>query len=124
MAIGTILSFKGVHAYCDYWDKRIEEAMRENGEYARALTKMSGDIERSLRQGSTNSNLTDYGEPVPLNYADAMARKTFQNMLLYRNSWNELQPLLASLEKVSEGIMPKEVIKPTDLEIGIFSFDV
>jgi hypothetical protein len=123
MAIGTILSFKGVHAYCDYWDKRIEEAMRENGEYARGLTEMRNDIERSLRQGSTNSNLTDYGEPVPSSYEDAMARKTFQNMLLYRNSWNELQPLLASLEKVSEGIMPKEVIKPTDLEIGIFSFE-
>ena len=123
MAVGTILSFKGVHEYCAYWDKRIEEAHLENGEYSRGINSQINDIESRLSRGDANDNLLLYGNPVPRNYQDAMSRKTFQNMDLYRNSWNELQPLLSSLEKISEGIMPKEVIKPTDLEIGIFSFE-
>jgi hypothetical protein len=120
---GTILPFKGVHQYCKYWDKELQKAIDSNTEYSNGIDFRINDTTRSLSQGDSVSNRIAYGFPVPTSYQDAMDRKMFLNMELYNNTYEELQPLLANLEKISQGLIPKEVIRPTDLEIGVFSFD-
>jgi len=123
MAVGTILSFKGVHQYCEYWDREMQKALDSDTDYSRAIIDQINDNRRRLEQGDTPSNREWFGFPVPLSYEDAMSRRMFLNMELYNNAYEELRPLLANLEKVSQGLVPKEIIRPTDLEIGIFSFD-
>ena len=115
-----ILSFKGVHAYCDYWDKIVPTV---TGRYLDLLTSNRRGWDANLPQGETTENLRNYGKPVPTSYREAMDRRFFLNMELYNNTYERLKPFLKQLEKLSEGILPKDVIKPTDLEIGIFSFD-
>lgn len=116
----TILPFKGVHAYCNYWDKKV---LTVTGRYLEILNNLREYWNYVLPRGDTESNIADYGLPVPLSYQEAMDRKFFLNTALYNNVYQQLMPYLAQLEKLSEGIIPKEVIKPTDLEIGVFSFD-
>lgn len=123
MAVGTILSFKGVHQYCEYWDREIQKALDSNSDYSQAILSQISDIRAELERGDNPENRRKYGFPVPTSYDDAMSRRMFLNMQLYNNAYEELRPLLSHLEKISQGLVPKEVIRPTDLEIGIFSFD-
>ena len=123
MAVGTILPFKGVHQYCEYWDREMQKALDSDTDYSREIIEQIDRNRRKLQEGDTPSNRKWFGFPVPLSYEDAMNRKMFLNMELYNNAYEELRPLLANLEKLSHGLIPKEVIRPTDLEIGIFSFD-
>jgi hypothetical protein len=123
MAVGTILSFKGVHQYCEYWDREMQKALDSDTDYSRAIIDQINENRGKLDRGDTPSNREWFGFPVPLSYEDAMSRRMFLNMELYNNAYEELRPLLANLEKLSQGLMPKEVIRPTDLEVGIFSFD-
>lgn len=122
---GTIIKFKGVHDYCNYWDKICEKAKADTqrSRYGSYIKSRPNSVNNSLRAGATASNIIAYGEPLPTDYEEAMARKYFMNMPLYNMAYLELSPYLNMLEKVSQGIIPKEVIKPTDKEIGVFSFE-
>jgi hypothetical protein len=119
----TILQFKGVHHYCDYWDNQSRLAIADGGSYGNYISNREGVVDRNLIRGETEDNIIAYGDPLPANYKEAMDRKYFMNMNLYNNAFQELEPFLSRLEKVSQGIIPREVIKPTDREIGIFSFE-
>lgn len=120
---GSIQAFKGINAYCKYYDDLVEKAISENTPYGQnILNKIEAD-RRKLRHGDTDENKDWYGFPVPLTYEDAMVRRQFLNLNLYTNTYEELRPELARLEKLSEGILPKEVIRPTDREAGIFSLE-
>ncbi len=120
---GSILSFKGVNAYCKYWDNLVDKAISENTPYGRGITEQINTTRSRLRQGESQENIDWYGFPVPSTYEETMDRKQFLNLNLYNNTYEELKPELARLEKLSEGILPKEVIRPTEFEIGIFSLE-
>ena len=118
------IPFKGVRAYCDYWDVIVAEIMAGGGRFATAIREQEGRQEANLRRGKTSAdNIIAYGEPVPDNVADAMYRRYFLNMDLYNNAYLLMQPFLAKLEKMSNGIIPQDVIKPNDRELGVFSFE-
>jgi hypothetical protein len=118
------IPFKGVRAYCDYWDVIVAEIMAGGGRFATAIREQEAGQEAKLRRGKTNrDNIIAYGEPVPDNVADAMYRRYFLNMELYNNAYTLMQPFLAKLEKMSNGIIPQDVIKPNDRELGVFSFE-
>ena len=123
----TIMMFKGVHAYCNFWDKEVAKlrASADDGSrcYREFIRTFAKDTNTQLADGETQHNIKWFGYPVPLSYADAMDRKFFLNMPLYNNAYLELSPFLSRLEKISEGIIPREVIKPTEREIGVFSFE-
>lgn len=124
-----ILLFKSLINYINYWDKEVVKTLSANDQY--------GDYIKELREYNANrfskpedyspgggpTNLKWYGFPVPKNNTEAMYRKEFMNMELYRNTYEQLEPFLAQLEKASIGVIPKEIIVPTELELGIFSFE-
>lgn len=115
--------FKGVRDYCAYWDKVVAEIMSGGGRFADAIRNQAQGQEDNLRRGTTTDNVIAYGDPVPANVADAMQRTYFLNLQLYNNAYNSMKPFLAKLEKMSNGIIPQNVIKPNDRELGIFSFE-
>lgn len=123
MAKGSILSFNSLTDYCNYWDKLVDEAINKNTEYGKELIRQKDRIIRNLSQGETKDNLKRYGFPVPTSFNEAMDRRTFLNLPLYYSAYEELKPILSKLEKISEGILPKEIIQPTDFDTGLFSLD-
>lgn len=126
----SILSFKGIYQYCDYWDKIVNRAIEDedNPEYGRLMKEWREEANSSLlKEPKSEYEATDkiktYGYPLPSDYEDAMARRSFQNMELYNNVYNQLTPFLGRLEKISEGILPKDAIKPNDRQLGVFSLE-
>jgi len=126
----SILSFKGIYQYCDYWDKIVNRAIEDedNPEYGKLMKEWREEANSSLlREPKSEYEATDkirtYGYPLPSDYEDAMARRSFQNMELYNNVYNQLTPFLGRLEKISEGILPKDAIKPNDRQLGVFSLE-
>ena len=118
------IPFKGVRDYCAHYDKIVAEIMSGGGRFATAIREQKERQETLLRRGAKNKdNIIAYGDPVPLNVDDAMARTFFLNMPLYNNAYSEMQPFLSKLEKMSNGIIPQDVIKPNDRELGVFSFE-
>ncbi len=116
----TILQFKGMPQYTSYWDKVIADAITTETPYGKWLKAWPADINKQLKLPDA---MKHYGNPVPENYKSAMARNIFLNMPLYNNAYQEIKPFLQQLEKASFAIMPKEEIRPNDLNLGIFSFD-
>ena len=126
----SILSFKGIYQYCDYWDKVVKRAIEDedNSEYGRLMKEWRGKANSSLlKEPKSEDDAIDkvktFGYPLPLDYEDAMARRSFQNMELYNNVYNQLTPFLGRLQKISEGILPKDAIKPNDRQLGVFSLE-
>jgi len=118
-----ILLFKSLISYINYWDKEVLKTLSTNNEYGSYIKTMRSGNAQRFKEGETPDNLEWYGFPVPTSNEDAMGRKEFLNMELYRRVYDELEPFLAQLEKVSIGVIPKEIIVPTELELGIFSFE-
>jgi len=127
----SIKQYKGIWSYCSAFDKIVQDCIADTvrPQYARALLSYRQQIERELANQSTASasairQLQDwYGFPIPSGFADAMDRRTFQNMTLYNNKYEELKDYFQLLEKISTGIIPKDVIKPNDKNLGIFSLE-
>ena len=121
-----ILLFKSLISYINYWDKEVLKTISTNNEYGNYIQERRKDnADRFTKPGNYGSptNLKWYGDPVPKSNEEAMNRKEFLNMKLYRNTYDQLEPFLAQLEKASIGVIPKEIIVPTELELGIFSFE-
>ncbi len=121
-----ILLFKSLISYINYWDKEVVKTLsskNEYGSYIKELRQENADRFKQPEDYGMPTNLKWYGFPVPKSNEDAMYRKEFLNMELYRNTYEQLEPFLAQLEKASIGVIPKEIIVPTELELGIFSFE-
>lgn len=124
----TVKLFKGIWEYCSWWDKRVEECIASNTDYARALLERRRSIDKELRKPNPTlyeqKHLLDwYGSPVPTSWKDAMDRRTFQNMALFNNLYDKLSPHFQKLEKISNGILPKDMIRPNDKNLGVFSLE-
>ena len=121
-----ILLFKSLISYINYWDKEVLKTISTNNEYGNYIQeRRSNNADRFTKPENYGSptNLKWYGWPVPKSNEEAMYRKEFLNMKLYREVYDQLEPFLAQLEKASIGVIPKEIIVPTELELGIFSFE-
>jgi hypothetical protein len=115
--------FNGVHEYCTFWDEQIKKAINEGSEIAEFFEPFEEEINSSLAEGATMENIKAYGAILPSSYNDAMERRTFLNLKLYENTYNDLKPLLERCAKVSKGIIPTTAIIPTEKEVGVFSFE-
>lgn len=119
-----LLQYTNLSSYCKAMDKKVAQCLASgSNDYSKWLNEHRYDVNESLRGGETSRNIQAYGHPVPLSYEDAMQRQYFLNIEMYNTVYEELLPLLEKLEKISQSIIPKEVIKPTDLELGVFSFE-
>ena len=130
MSKATIKPFKNIYEYCEFWDGIVEKALNDtdNTEYAQLIRNQVDYVNERL---SSNPNreeerirlIKEFGEPLPADNEDAMRRRSFLNMPLYNNVYAQLSPFLSALEKISTGILPKDVIRPNDREMGVFSLD-
>ena len=129
-----ILQFKNLSHFCKFWDKVVEDCLNDTS----VAGKPYGDAIRQRRQRDEASlsapvQLTGnppyddridwYGYPVPTSLKEAMDRRTYLNIELYNQKYEELSPFFSRLEKVSMGILPKDVIRPNDKQIGTFSLE-
>jgi hypothetical protein len=116
----SVLQHKTLYSWMAFWDKEVEKAIADGGDYGRYLsTQHPQRVDADCRAG----NVSWLGEPVPSSYQDAMARNQFLNMELYKNAYEQIQPYLEELAKKSEAIIEDPVLKPNDLELGTFSID-
>lgn len=121
-----ILLFKSLISYINYWDKEVVKCLSTNNEYADFIKRMKASNENAFKSSDEENfkyNIGWYGYPVPTSVKEAMDRKVFMNMPLYDRVYKKLEPFLAQLEKASVSVIPKEIIIPTELELGIFSFE-
>ena len=124
----TVKLFKGIWEYCSWWDKKVEECIASNTQYARELLNRRQEIDRELRRQNPSvgelERLQDwYGSPIPKSWQDATDRRTFQNMALFNNIYDKLSPHIQKLEKISNSILPKDMIRPNDKNLGVFSLE-
>jgi hypothetical protein len=121
------LLFKSLKHYTTYWDKIVANCRASNDTFAREITSDLDNLisydNNELRRGEDEGNIGWYGSPVPKNWQDAMNRNVYENMGLYNSKYDELSPFFSMLEKISLGILPKEVIKPNDRQLGMFSLE-
>ena len=117
--------YRSLKAYCEANDKIVEECLATRTEYADYIRELERFQNNAIRTGKYRgvSTAVAFGNPVPESVQDALKRTSFLNPKLYLDTFEELKPLLDKLEKMSQGIVPKEIIKPTDRDLGIFSFD-
>ena len=119
-------TFKGLREFCQENDKIVNECLATNSQYAKYIRDIERGQNECLRTGKgwdADTIEKDFGNPLPTSVQDALSRTVFLNQKLYSDTFEEMKPLLDKLEKMSQGIVPKEVIKPTDRDLGIFSFD-
>lgn len=114
--------FKSLNSYIKYWDKAVAKTLSTNNGYADFIKQMKSRNESEFKSPG-EEEISWFGFPVPTSVEDAMSRKSFMNMPLYDVVYERLKPFLALLEKASVSVIPKEVIVPTDLELGVFSFE-
>jgi hypothetical protein len=105
----------------NYWDKVVDQCKASNTDYGNWInTSYPQDVNDRIRSGDRENA---YGKPTPTSFADAMARNTFLNLPLYNNAYEQIKPYLEGLAKASAAIIEDPVMKPNDLELGVFSID-
>lgn len=114
----SVQLFKGIWQYCAFWDDITKQCLSTDNEYSKYIRNHRAGVESQLKNGGSASW---FGFPVPKDTADAMQRRTYQNMELYEKKFFELEPFFQFLEKISTGLIPKPTIVPNDRQLGSFS---
>lgn len=128
----SIRSWKDLHKFFAYFDKVL--AKIPDGKYSNILKGINNSTEEKIsaykdipESDDVNELKKDienhFGFPVPDSLEALKERNRFQNMPLYYNIHNELQPLLEELAKNSSMNIPLPKLKANDRELGTFSFE-